>query len=79
MKSIEVYTKDKCPYCERAKALLKANGQEYKAIDVTHNESALRQMIERSSNRTVPQIFIDGLSIGGYTELAHLYSSSKAQ
>jgi glutaredoxin 3 len=51
-------------------------GCSYREIDVTHDEALYRQMLERSGGRyTVPQIFVDGVGIGGYTELRALGQS----
>lgn len=72
MADVEIYTKDGCPYCARAKALLKSKGLAYREIDVTRDEAREREMIRRSRRRTVPQIFIDGEPVGGYDELAAL-------
>ncbi|GAB4267945.1 MAG: hypothetical protein Kow00122_21460 [Thermoleophilia bacterium] len=75
MADIEIYTKEWCPYCARAKMLLKAKGLAYREIDVTANPARESEMIERSGLRTVPQIFIDGVSVGGYDALASLNAS----
>lgn len=72
MSTIEVYSKSWCPYCTKAKALLKSKGLAYQEIDITHDEAREREMLERSRRQTVPQIFIDGRSIGGYDDLARL-------
>ena len=72
MASIEVYTKGWCPYCAKAKALLRSKGLPYKEIDVTTDDALEREMIRRSGRRTVPQIFIDGDPVGGYEDLAAL-------
>jgi len=69
---IVIYTKDYCGYCVRAKSLLKAKGATYSEIDVTDNRSLQTEMVERSGRRTVPQIFIDRRSVGGYEEIAAL-------
>ena len=68
----EVFTKDHCPYCIKAKYLLEGRGIEIEEISaVEHRE----QLIERVTNdtgqapRTVPQIYLDGQHIGGYDEL----------
>lgn len=66
---ILVYTKDNCPYCVRAKALLSSRSMEYMerriGIDVTRDE-----FLEAFPNaRTVPQIVFDGELIGGYDDL----------
>ena len=74
MAKVEIYTKFLCPYCTRAKALLKEKGvtavEEY---DITMGGPKRAEMLERASGRTtVPQIFIDGRHIGGSDDLAAL-------
>ena len=64
MPNLEVYSKEWCPYCAKAKALLKSKGLSYQEINVTSDEALQQQMITRSGRRTVPQIFLDGVSIG---------------
>lgn len=69
--SAEVYGSPWCGYCRRAKSLLKAKGIEYEEILV--NEDISREELARKIGRpvlTVPQIFLGGEYIGGYTELA---------
>jgi glutaredoxin 3 len=71
--SITMYTTEVCPYCLRAKALLKARG--VTAIDevrVDRDPAARTTMIERTGRRTVPQIFIGGAHIGGCDDLIAL-------
>ncbi len=77
MPNIEVYSKSWCPYCNKAKALLKAKGLRYQEIDTTHDETREHEMIERSQRQTVPQIFIDGVSIGGYDDLARINATGE--
>lgn len=73
MAEILMYTKEDCPYCLKAKALLKEKGQEFIEIDVTRDPERLQEMLARSRGRkTVPEIFINGELIGGYDELATL-------
>lgn len=61
MPNIEVYTKKDCPFCHKAKELLREKGQEFTEIDVEKDPGRLREMLERSRGRkTVPEIFIDG-------------------
>ncbi|MEI7464763.1 MAG: glutaredoxin 3 [Burkholderiales bacterium] len=70
---IIMYTTEVCPYCLRAKALLKARG--VTAIDevrVDRDPAARTTMIERTGRRTVPQIFIGGTHIGGCDDLIAL-------
>ncbi len=73
MAKVEVYTTTYCPYCSRAKSLLKSKGVAFEEIDVS-NDSALREkMVEMAGGRrTVPEIFINGKIIGGYDELRAL-------
>lgn len=78
MNDIHIYTKDWCSYCHAAKHLLQELGQAYREIDVTHDMAAFAQMVELANGRTsVPQIFVDGLGIGGYTELRRLVSEGR--
>jgi glutaredoxin len=58
MAKIEIYSKEWCPYCTKAKALLRSKKLEYVEIDVTSDATSELNMIERSQRRTVPQIFI---------------------
>jgi len=70
---VEIYTKDACPYCVQAKNLFKSKGWEFTEYYITADtrETLLEQLTTRlgTTPRTVPQIFIDDQSIGGYTDL----------
>jgi glutaredoxin 3 len=73
MSDIIIYTKDWCGYCHAAKSLLKQLNLPYREIDVTRDHAKYDEMLSISSGRTsVPQIFIDGVGIGGYTDLSKL-------
>lgn len=73
MARIEVYTKFGCPYCTRAKALLKSKSAPFEEIDITMGGPRRAEMIQRANGRTtVPQIFIDDRHIGGSDELVAL-------
>jgi len=72
---IEIYTKTWCPYCRRAKAMLKSLGLDYTDYDITDNEELQQEMVERSGKKTIPQIFINDQKIGGYDDLIELVSS----
>jgi glutaredoxin 3 len=69
---VQVYTTPSCSYCVRAKRLLEARGIPFVEIDVAHDDALRAEIMERTGRRTVPQIFIDQLSIGGFEELAAL-------
>lgn len=70
MKKVEVYTKDYCPYCVKAMNLLTLRGIEYTAYDMTHDLARQQEMVARVPGaRTVPQILIDGVPVGGCDDL----------
>lgn len=79
MAKVVAYTVDYCPYCKKAKALLNAKGIEFEDIDITENEDEMRPKLGEMTGgkTTVPQIFINGKSIGGYTDLKALDDSGK--
>ena len=73
MAEIELYTTMFCPYCARARALLKRNCAVYTEFDIIEEPARREEMIRRAGGRTsVPQIFINGEHIGGSDELAAL-------
>lgn len=69
MKRIRIYSGPNCPYCDRAKALLRKKGVEFEEIDVEADPVAMKQVIEQTGKRTVPQIFIDDFHVGGCDDL----------
>jgi glutaredoxin 3 len=75
MARVEVYTTPSCPFCVRAKRLLQARNVPYVEIDVSDDDALREDLVTRTGRRTVPQIFIDGESIGGFEELAALDSA----
>lgn len=78
MPKIEIYTKFLCPYCTRAKSLLKSKGVEFEEIDITMCGSRRAEMIDRAGGRsTVPQIFIGKTHVGGSDDLAALEAAGK--
>ena len=79
MSEVTIYTKDYCPFCVKAKNLLKRKGHEnIREIDISHDESLQKEMIERSGGRkTVPQIFIGSTHVGGCDDLYAMDSAGK--
>jgi len=79
MKKITLYTKDYCPYCTKAKALLKRKGVvDINEIDITHDEKAQQELFTKSGGRkTVPQIFIGEIHVGGCDDLYALEAAKK--
>ena len=68
MKSV-VWSKDACPFCVQAKALLESRGIEFEERNVSKDWTR-EQLLEAVPNaRTLPQIFLDEVHIGGFTEL----------
>jgi glutaredoxin 3 len=75
---VEVYTTNYCPYCMRAKVLLKSKGVKFEEIDVTDDPDLRAKMVVLAGGRqTVPEIFINGEIIGGCDELYALESSGQ--
>lgn len=78
MKPVKVYTTDYCPYCDQAKALLTRKGVSFEEIDVTGDDEARIELVQRSGGlRTVPQIFIGDVHVGGYDRLSEMDRSGK--
>lgn len=75
---VEVYSSMWCPFCFRAKKLLKNKGIEFIEIDVDGDPAVRSAMRDRADGRhTVPQIFINDVGVGGSDELAALEASGK--
>ena len=77
MTRVKIYTTSSCPFCIRAKRLLGARGIPFEEIDVGNDDALREEIMQRSGRRTVPQIFIDERSIGGFEELAALDVAGK--
>jgi glutaredoxin 3 len=69
---VELYRTRYCGYCTLAARVLDQSGVPFTEIDVSGDHERRRWLQEVTGRRTVPQIFIDGRSIGGYEELAAL-------
>ena len=73
MAHVKMYTTQVCPYCVRAKAILKQRGvSELEEIRVDLNPQARDEMIQITGRRTVPQIFIGSTYVGGCDDLMAL-------
>jgi glutaredoxin 3 len=73
MAQVEMYTTMFCPYCTRARTLLRNKGVPFVDIDILDQPERRAEMIQRAGGRsTVPQIFIDGAHIGGCDDLVAL-------
>lgn len=70
MKPVEIYTTPLCGYCHAAKRLLTAKGIAFTEIDVSRDPALRTEMTQRSKGwRTVPQIFVGDLHVGGCDDL----------
>lgn len=69
MAEIVIYTTRICPYCIMAKRLLDKKGASYTEIDVESKPGLREELIRKTKRRTVPQIYIGELHVGGFDEL----------
>ena len=75
-----VYSKDYCPYCDAVKNFFTKKGVGYVEIDVTHDQDKFNEMLTRSHpRRTVPQVFIDGVGVGGFDDTKKLDTEAKLE
>jgi glutaredoxin 3 len=73
MAKVLMYSTAVCPYCVRAEQLLKRKGvREIEKIRVDLQPEMRVAMMEKTGRRTVPQIYINGVYVGGYDDLASL-------
>jgi glutaredoxin 3 len=69
---VVVYTTEYCAYCVRVKALLSKKAVPFAEIDVGERGDLRSWLAQASGQRTVPQVFINGQSVGGFTDVADL-------
>ncbi len=80
MAKVVVYTAVPCPYCVKAKNILKKHNQAFEEIDVTGDAAARMVMMTKAGGqRTVPQVFINDKHIGGADDLEALDKSGKLE
>ena len=80
--NIVMFSKETCSYCTKSCSLLDGLNYTYKNIDITKviDPPLLKEkLITLTNQKTVPNIFINGVHIGGYTELKNLYDTNKLQ
>lgn len=75
--TVEVYFKDGCPFCVKAKNLLKAKGLDFKEYKIGENGIDKEYLQSKAGKpvSTVPQIFINGLHVGGFTDLEKYFKN----
>jgi glutaredoxin 3 len=74
---VVIYSTGWCPYCIRARQLLKNKGVEFEEIDVDARPEARTEMTARSGRTSVPQIFIGATHVGGCDDLHALEASGR--
>ena len=61
-----------CPYCMRAAELLRRKGVAFREVDVSDDPDTRERLVEQTGQYTVPQIFINGVSVGGFDDISAL-------
>jgi glutaredoxin 3 len=77
MSQVTIYSSDYCPFCIRAKQLLKMKQVEFNEINVDGQSALRREMTEKSGRTSVPQIWIQEHHVGGCDELFALERNGK--
>ncbi len=78
MEPITIYSSDHCGYCTAAKRLLEQKDMKYSEINVSHDPDKRQEMMDKSHQRSVPQIFFGDKHIGGYTDLVAYFKQAKS-
>jgi glutaredoxin 3 len=74
---IKLYSTDYCGYCRAAAALLTERGLPFTEIDCTHDRETRQKLVQETGRKTVPQIYFDGVPIGGFDDLRKLDRSGE--
>ena len=78
MPTIRMYSTAVCPFCQRAEMLLKSKGvAEIEKIRVDLDSARRDEMMQKTGRRTVPQIYIGEVHVGGFDDLAALDRAGK--
>lgn len=78
MKPVEIYTSPLCGFCHAAKRLLNSKGVDFAEVDVLAQPERKAEMVQRANGgRTVPQIFIGDIHVGGCDDLHELERAGK--
>ena len=77
MKKITIYTTNVCPYCVRAKALFDRKSLKYEEVNVEDQQERDKMIEKAGGRRTVPQIFIGSVHVGGCDDLYALEKDGK--
>lgn len=77
MADITLYSKNFCGYCTAAKDLLSNKGYTFREINLEGDLPAIQDVMRRSGQRTLPQIFVGDIPVGGYRELVAKLSNGE--
>jgi len=77
MNNIKIYTTSWCGPCKMAKRLLDGKGYAYEEIDIEEKGWSREDLFNKTGGRTVPQIVIEGETIGGYDDLSKMENQGK--
>ena len=78
MTKIEIYTRDSCVFCDRAKSFFKSKNLSYIEYNIYKDPSKLEIMLQKSNGqKTMPQIFINEKHIGGFEHLKNIIETDK--
>jgi glutaredoxin 3 len=77
MSEVVVYTTNACGFCTRVKMLLNARQIEYREINIAGDPEAFVELANSSGMMTLPQVFVDGVLVGGYQETAEADASGR--
>ena len=72
MAEVTIYTTRWCGYCRSAERLLDKKGVTYQNTDVTSDDKTRRWLADTTGRTSVPQVFINGKSVGGFDDIAAL-------
>lgn len=74
---IKLYSTTYCSYCRAAKQLLAQKNLAFTEIDCTDDQATRLRLVEETGRKTVPQLYIDGVPIGGFDDLNKLARSGE--
>ncbi|MDF1764833.1 MAG: glutaredoxin domain-containing protein [Gammaproteobacteria bacterium] len=77
MANVTVYTKNLCSFCSAAKQLLKSKNFPFDEVNMEGDQELMIKIMKQSGQRTVPQIFVGDVSVGGYRELTAAMASGE--
>ena len=72
MSKVSMYCTHACPYCQMAVRLFEKKGVDIDKIQIDEQPEKKQEMVNRTGQHTVPQIYIDDTHVGGYMDLAEL-------